>query len=663
MGKEIVLQKILFPSEDICDEREMYFKGYGFNLDNNTIIFENDGLLTASTYFNSLSLDKWKKYTGIKNLKISFLLKGDFVIRLCSMKLVKGKVETRLLLKEEINVSETTEINLDFDINTTGVVYYELNAKCDGAELFEASYSTCIVDREVNPVNIAIGICTFKREEFIIANLNRLNVALNDTKNVLYGKVKVFVADNGQTLPLNELNNENIHIVYNKNLGGAGGFTRSLIEAKRYSQEEFTNFIFLDDDIVLSVAAIEKEAAFLSLLLPEYRKSVIGGAMFSTDKRYLQFESAAKWERTGFVFNRRDIDLRDSLNILLNEETYDVNYNAWCCCCIPFDIVTEANLPLPIFFHMDDVEYGLRNKLPVITLNGINVWHLYKKQLVNAKNDYYDIRNKLIMLSGVMPDSVIPMAYTYLTSFTNEVLKYHYARAINAFDGILDFLKGFEWFKNLDTQQKHGELYNNVRWQKADDNIRAAAHCSIADGKGKKYKLKVAVKQVLPSLKKQTVVFNENGLSDAAKARSVAVYVPSEGQYILYKKNRKLELKCLYKHYKIARKLKKIQPVIDEYHNRLPEVQSINFWDKYLGLQNNDKRKKVLFVASDNDATSGAFRSMVVLNYILKNEYKLDTCVLLPNGGDGYKLLKEKGLRYTTIETVDWIVTTDSNKR
>ena len=59
-------------------------------------------------------------------------------------------------------------------------------------------------------------------------------------------------------------------------------------------------------------------------------------------------------------------------------------------------LLREANLAVNLLSRkdMDDVEYGLRNNLPIITLNGINVWHLYKKALVNAKNDYYDIRNR-----------------------------------------------------------------------------------------------------------------------------------------------------------------------------------------------------------------------------------------------------------------------------
>lgn len=655
------LQKILFPSEEICNEMEMYFKGIGFVVQDGEVWFEENGVLSTSTYFNSFSLSKWKKYAGLSNLCVVLNLKGRFRIDLCSMKLEKGKVKYSVEHSEELDCDG--DVSLKMNIGAEGVCYFVLTALGQDCRFCGGSYVTTLGGRELNRVKLAVGICTFRREEFITANLARLSMAINDSSGHLYKSVKVFVSDNGQTLSADELANEDIHIVYNKNYGGAGGFTRCLIEALNVQdKEQFTNFLFLDDDIVLGVSAIERNIAFLSLILPQYRMSLIGGAMFSTDERYLQFESAAKWQRTGFVFNRRDIDLRDDLNILLNEESYDVNYNAWCYCCIPFDVVTATNLPLPVFFHMDDVEYGLRNKLPIITLNGINVWHLYKKALVNAKNDYYDVRNKLIMLSEISPALVGEMAYTYLGSFTKEALKYHYARSLNAFEGIIDFCRGFDWFKHLDTLSKHGKLFNNVKWQPADEGIATQAHASLGVKPGesdRRFRLQAARAQIFGAKKKLNVVYNENQISDATGYRTVAVYVPQENQVIYYKRNLRLSFRCLIAHMRAARAIKKKLPsVVEEFSNRITELQSAKFWQSYLGLPYRliGDDKKVLFVASDNDSTSGAFRSMVALFSILRNRYNLDVCVLLPKKGDGAVLLKAEGIRYTIINSEDWIV-------
>lgn len=655
------LQKILFPSQEVCNETEMYFKGVGFDLNRNNAIISSGGTLSLSTYFNSFSMLKWKSYTGINNLKLVLSVKGKFELIICSMCIKDGEIKKTVQLK--IPVEANGIACYDMPMVNDDILYFELTALEDGCLFYGGYYATDLKGRMPNRVKLAIGICTFRREEFVTANLSRLAEAINNSECNLHDCVKVFVSDNGQTLPLEELENSNIHIVYNKNLGGAGGFTRCLIEALHVQDKEhFTNFLFLDDDIVLSVNAIERNIAFLSLLLPQHRRSVVGGAMFSTDERYLQFESAAKWQRTGFVFNRRDIDMRDNINILLNEQKYDVNYNAWCYCCIPFDVVTKNNLPLPIFFHMDDVEYGLRNNLPVITLNGINVWHLYKKALVNAKNDYYDVRNKLIMLSELSPALVGEMIYTYLNSFTKEALKYHYARSINALDGILDYFKGFDWFKSLDTLKKNSELYNNVKWVSADNLVKNAARvsygASYADN-GTKNRIRIAVKQILFGKERTNVVLNENQVSDVTGFKSVTVYVPSEGKCITYRRNMWLAFKCLIKHYKVVKCLKKkLNFTVNEYNHRISEVQSGVFWQNYLNLPYKlyENKKKVLFIASDNDSTSGAFRSMVVLCNLLQEKFGLDICVVLPKNGDGVNLLKASKIRYTIIDSEDWII-------
>ena len=69
---------------------------------------------------------------------------------------------------------------------------------------------------------------------------------------------------------------------------------------------------------------------------------------------------------------------------------------------------------------------------------------------------------------------------------------------------------------------------------------------------------------------------------------------------------------------------------------------------------------KILFVPSDNNMTSGAFRSMASLNKILNQELKIPTLVVLPNKtGDGSTLLDLYNIKYTYIESYNWIIKSD----
>ena len=65
---------------------------------------------------------------------------------------------------------------------------------------------------------------------------------------------------------------------------------------------------------------------------------------------------------------------------------------------------------------------------------------------------------------------------------------------------------------------------------------------------------------------------------------------------------------------------------------------------------------RVLFIASDNNRTSGAFLSMVALNVILREKYQVDTFVIIPNPGDGDELLIKNKIPYMMIESFDWVL-------
>lgn len=69
---------------------------------------------------------------------------------------------------------------------------------------------------------------------------------------------------------------------------------------------------------------------------------------------------------------------------------------------------------------------------------------------------------------------------------------------------------------------------------------------------------------------------------------------------------------------------------------------------------------KILFVPSDNNIVSGAFRSMAALNRILNEKHGIDTLVVLPNReGNGSALLEEYGIKYVYIDSYNWIVKSD----
>ncbi len=72
-----------------------------------------------------------------------------------------------------------------------------------------------------------------------------------------------------------------------------------------------------------------------------------------------------------------------------------------------------------------------------------------------------------------------------------------------------------------------------------------------------------------------------------------------------------------------------------------------------------NKQIKLLYIASDNNASSGAFLSMVKLCALLKKKYNVEPYIILPCSGDGIQLLVDNGLDYEIIRSEDWIIPID----
>lgn len=65
---------------------------------------------------------------------------------------------------------------------------------------------------------------------------------------------------------------------------------------------------------------------------------------------------------------------------------------------------------------------------------------------------------------------------------------------------------------------------------------------------------------------------------------------------------------------------------------------------------------KILFIASCNDMSSGAFLSLAKLSSILKNRYKVGVHIILPYRGSGTKILEIEKLSYSIIPSYQWSI-------
>lgn len=456
-----ILSPIVFPKKEIANYKELYFRGEKYFAINRNIEVHETGILATNTYYNSFSIEKWKKYTNIENLYLKLVCKGKFQITIVNTMLVFDDVIEKVLEVKYYDIKdfESITINLSCYKELKGVLSYKIEA-ISKVSIVDGGYYT---EDKFDIPRLGLVICTFKREKYIESFVcNFLNYKSKQ-------QLKVFIIDNGKSLIFDNLPTE-IKIIPNKNYGGAGGFSRGMLEVKKYNEnnkDKLNYIILMDDDILVDFAIFDKLIAFLALLKEEYSNYFFAGTMCSLDDKKLQYERYGFWCGNGFRQISPGYDLTNLKCILKNEIIENVEFGTagWWFSCFSTNLLGCNNFPFPCFFRGDDVEYTIRNGFNIITLNGINVWHepFYKKYSI-VSEDYYLLRNTLVIntlyLNWLRPKDNIKYLFK---RFAKSIIKYDYDSAKLIIKALKDYEKGPSFFEKTDPERLNNDLskYNH----------------------------------------------------------------------------------------------------------------------------------------------------------------------------------------------------------
>ena len=453
----MVIQKILFSQEDKL-EWKLFFRGVpqgriGEKNGETFIKVSKGERLSTNTYFNSFSLDKWKKYTSIKDLTLNLRLQGDAEVRVLGVR----KIFDKLQMEEVFRINETFQkewLQIDITLKEEYInVYFEISA-IDEVMFVGGYFSTSAEVKK--DIKIGVDICTFNRYDYLEKNIAKLKSAMNEKDSLLHNKMEIFIVDNGNDNKTRQLVSENVHVFLQDAKGSAGGFTRGMLEIT--DRQAFTHCIVMDDDVYLYPEVLERLYCFLSFLKEDYDDALIGGALMRMDIPYIQHESGALWNAGNIVSCKASFDMRDFSNVVKNEIEEKTEYMGWWFCCISLVAIEKRGYPLPIYFHRDDVEFGLRNPKQ-ITLNGICTWHEPFESKVAVVNEYYDMRNLGILLALYESKKQRTL---YMKFVMKRVLvslfRYRYDTAELILAGVEDFLQGPDWVTNKDSGVYYEEL-------------------------------------------------------------------------------------------------------------------------------------------------------------------------------------------------------------
>lgn len=511
------LQSILLPDKNICDVEEMYF-----HRDGDTILFDG--------YFNLFYLEKHHKYCDIDTLTLEIEIKGfrNLYVMHDTQEVHKEVLESRpisgrdrliafrenrqIIEKDATSLVQRLSIKLPYGLCKKGVLWFKAEvdprfAKSSekGKEREESWYikgyyegkkeqkditpgSTDNVSASDCQVELAVNICTFKREPYVLRNMMSL-VNWLERERSLEGDVleiskhmHVFIVDNGQTLSDNDdfqklllranggSNKKLIEVFPNANTGGTGGFSRGMREAiARKEDLSLTHLLMMDDDAVFDPDLFVRLYGFLSMLRPEYREITVGGALLREDYRYVQ-HAAGEWFTNYKVINEHPLeDMRSFENctaeFMTGTDKEHQMYGAWWCCCYHMSAITNENIPLPIFVHHDDIQFGMKQtKKGIVYLNGICVWHQGFELVFPGVKQYYNMRNTLITMKMFEP-KVLKKSIKYWTirRYIGMLISYRYADCEFIIRGLRDYLRGERWLLESDPEAIHKELMETYR--------------------------------------------------------------------------------------------------------------------------------------------------------------------------------------------------------
>ncbi|MDT8853543.1 glycosyltransferase [Paracoccaceae bacterium Fryx2] len=437
---------------------------------------EAGDILSTDTFFGSFYRAYWQAFTAVKDIAVVVGFRGRGKVRVFEdigrgvVLLCEYDLQTPGLHRHLIRFRPTSLDTTLFGGEPTSRLFVEVEAK-RSSEVHSIDFVT--EEAPQRQATLSIGLCTFNQEAYFARTLG-LVARLAAGSDAIRA---VHVINQGAPFQspaiLGLLEAPKIHAIAQRNLGGCGGFTRSLAE-ELAAPAPASHHLMMDDDIVLDERMILRALRFLDYA---DRDIALGAGMLDSLRPTVMYEGGAFLRNDNTIHPYcHNVDLADTAQLWHFNTPVRTDYNAWWFCILPVEQARKLALPAPVFIRGDDFEYGqrlARAGVPTVTLPGIGVWHepFYAKP--SGWQDYYDLRNRLIF-GATYGDKVQQLSLAHVTGLiTTAILTHNYMSAELRMRAVTDFLTGPDRLFGSDPEEIHKGIMALAR-QHAPERLDAS---------------------------------------------------------------------------------------------------------------------------------------------------------------------------------------------
>lgn len=384
-GPETVVWRLAYPLRVHVDRKWLYAAWGDMIFDDarRTMRLEAGGWIRFDRLLNVFPHKKWVALTGVSALTVRVTYRGgDARFAIMTFDGVTTRAVTTIVLPKA-DETAAVEIPLPPHLAYSDLLFFHLDAEGE-TELDDIEIVTRA--RPANAVRPAVVITTFNRPAEVEEQAGELE-ALSERGELDY---HVFVIDNGRNLAFAR-RYRNTTVVDSPNLGGAGGFTRGLLEAQ--DAGGFTHALFMDDDAYCHPEALLRAVAVLRYAGDP--RLAFAGAMHYLHAPEKQYELGGKVAPYGVESVRMDTQVNELASLHANERSENPHYGAWWCFLFP--LKAAKTLPFPFFVRGDDVTFSLQNRFTLETLPGLVAWQPSFDDKISASVEYLAHRSYLAM--------------------------------------------------------------------------------------------------------------------------------------------------------------------------------------------------------------------------------------------------------------------------